>query len=162
MVERGQLIADSLSRQRDREHQFRENAGRQATAYVTYTTTGVGDTVLDSALALDTKFVEEPSVSTGVQMTRPPNNDYFQLPRATAGVYRWQRDDRGFYVGAFLYFAVDCPVHPEFFFDQSLPEPKPRLIHYLRFTGLSYKQIGGDAMAELEGEVNPNLLPRVS
>lgn len=152
---------DGLNRQRDRERQFAENSGRQATAYVTYTTEGAGDIVLDGALGFSTEFVEEPALATGVVLNKPPS-EKFLMPRTTAGVYRWERNERGFYIGAFMFITVDIPPRPGHEGDPSLPKAKARLIHHFFFTALSYKQVGGDAMAELEGEVNPNLLPRVS
>lgn len=125
----------------------RENAAGFGTFYSTFESRGTGDLVPSEPLKFDLPMFDEPAMTHGLILRQSPDRDYYALPLATAGVYRWQRNRRGFYVGAYLYFHVECRVHDSVLQEleaagqdsSSLPVARPVLLHHFVFAGSSYK-----------------------
>lgn len=66
----------------------------------------------------------------------------YQLPRVTAGVYRWVRNRRGFYTGAFTYFSISVDfVDPDYVVTEQTLIARPVVIHNFTFMGESYKSM---------------------
>lgn len=151
-------VWEEQERRRSKERQFQENRAREATTYITHETIGSGVEITEDPIPFDTPFLHEPSLATGVVLTRPPDDTYYKFPLVTAGVVRWERDPRGFYIGAFAFFnvRVDLIDDPP----SDAPKAKPRIVHHLRFTGVSYKAV--EKALELgDEELDPKLLPKV-
>lgn len=116
----------------------RENSPRLAVSQHTYDTAGVGDVVVAAPIRFQVTFVGEPYLSTGVALTQAPNATYltqFTLPMVTAGIYRWVLDERGLFVAAHVFFAIRQDAK-----DPAVV-PRPRLTHFLSFTGLGMKAL---------------------
>lgn len=115
--------------------QHRENSGRLASSYVDYLTEGVGTLIDGALLAFDTTYTAEPVVTTGVVVLSPlPDPEATQqpvYPVVTAGVYAWERDNRGYYIGAYMYFVVG--------YIGTAGDASVRLRHHIVFTAPAYK-----------------------
>jgi hypothetical protein len=144
-----------LQRAEQRKEGHRENAARTIDLRITYQTEGTGD-LISAAVPFDVPFFSEPAVGTGVELVRMPNRDFYRLPLITSGVFRWQRNERGFYTGCFLFFSVECLV-----IDDTFPEmaPKPLLIHHATFTGPSYKPMSAEVRTAVLDERIDTLRP---
>lgn len=93
--------------------QQKENSSRTAYQRMSYITTGVGQITSSSPQMFDTTFTEPPVITSGSVMLTPPGPGW-RYPQTSAGVYRWITNDQGFFVGAHLYFVVDCnPENPD-------------------------------------------------
>lgn len=157
-------VIEALAFHESRRTAIRENSARAATQYATFTSDGAGTHLHPEPVRFATPFVGEPAIATGFALTRPPDADIWELPRVTAGVYRWIiEDDHGFHTGAYVYFAVDCPYTEA---GQELVDagelgfrPEPVLVHHFAFTGLSYKDLPGTET--LDDRITPHALPGV-
>lgn len=136
-----------------------ENSGRTAFSAVTFDTSGVGSLILNQLVVFDTTFIRKPSVSTGIELVKEPDRTLHELPHATSGIYRWEKDERGYYVGAYVWVRVTCdPVldqngqvaDPE---AVALNPPVPKLRHHLVVEGLAYKKLPEDLTADLAAEL---------
>lgn len=115
-----------------RREQQQENSSRLAHQYMTYVTTGVGQVSVGQQM-FDTVFYTPPIVTAGSVLLTPPGPGW-RYPLSTAGVYRWAINNQGFYVGAYLYFTVDCvPENPDDDVKQQLnPEQLDTILSYYR------------------------------
>lgn len=85
-----------------------ENQAREAQVILRLRTVGSGVLVLPDEVSFGIEFTAEPIVTHGCVLdTRVAAAS---LPLVTAGVYRWSRNDRGFYTGAHLFARVDTDV----------------------------------------------------
>jgi hypothetical protein len=116
---------------RSRRDATQENGARTATCVISITTTGNGHMVLPAPMPFDCSFLALPVVGTGQTWEIPPPSKggtapiimaatgddsdttpgtavagYTIVPTAHAGVYGYQRDGKGLYVGAYFYFTV--------------------------------------------------------
>lgn len=143
--------------QRAREAQ-RNNEARVASVDITYRTQGTGDLLAPAATTFGgLEFIDEPAVSTGLHVEVRPDLTKFFLPRVTVGVYRWQKNSRGFFTGAFLFFAVDIRAR------EGVTEAPSRttLVHHVVFTGASYKGLGAGVRAGASDDAIPPLVPPI-
>lgn len=118
------------------EQQTRENSARQAFAWGTFESTGWGEYAYEDVLDFGLVFLSQPIVSYSFSVDGE-GLDY--LPLCAGGVYKWQRDERGFYLGAHVYVHVTLP-------DITLidPETPPLVTHHFLFTTIAIKDIGAD------------------
>lgn len=130
-------LVDELVRRESRLSQHRENASRQAQSFATLNTNGKGDIQLATVVPFDCTFIETPTVAHGFRIDGDTFYDGQALPRVTGGVWKWQRDRRGFYVGAYVFFTVDLPpqspVVP--------PKTYPAVTHNFTFAGIAMKDL---------------------
>lgn len=115
---------------------IRENTARLAIAQNSFTTHGWGEFKIPEAAYFTCTFVERPFVSVGSSI----DGDLLiptRFPRVTAGVYRWLRDVKGFYTGAWVYFVVD--TQSSFIATTVTDDPGYDLIHDFQFTGIAAK-----------------------
>lgn len=124
------LVA-GMEQTRARRETTRENQTRLAKAYSRWTTTGLGDTVVEEVLEFGCTFIEEPAFHHGWSISEDEGPDLVltDLPGVEAAVYRWQRDARGYYIGAWAFFTVTAN------------ETEYVLHHYLTFEGLAIKDL---------------------
>lgn len=118
----------------------KENSARLATAHTMYSSTGWGEFIFPDQFVFGTRFVSMPFMAYGFSMddTGPDIVDT-RFPRANGFVYRWQLDNKGFYVGAYLAVTV---------FDQSPlisttvgTHPNYVLDHHYSFFGIAMKMV---------------------
>lgn len=106
-------VVDALEAHRGRVEQTRENTARLAQAFATYNTTGDGEFLLEEPYRFGCTFTERPIVSygyaidTSTQTSMEEEVILGRMPRAIGGVRKWIKDDRDFYIGAYVFFTVD-------------------------------------------------------
>lgn len=131
----------------------RENEAREAHSLHTLATTGVGSTIEPEPLMFPNPFVFKPALSYGAEVVRLPDQDLWGLPRLSGAVMRWEVNDRGFFLGAFVYVTVDLDplegVTPEV-------QPSVRAEHHFRFSSLAYKDLGQKILDQVqESSIEP-------
>lgn len=126
----------------------RENEAREAHSLHTLESTGVGETIEPEALMFPNPFVFKPALSYGAEITVLPDQELWGLPRPSGAVMRWEINDRGFFLGAFVYVTVDLEpaegVTPEV-------QPNVRVEHHFRFSSLAYKDLGDKVLDQVQG-----------
>lgn len=137
-----------IDRVRQQRGQVAENSTRVASAYITHTTHGSGEIAVARVRPFGCTFIQEPRVYYGWVLigaaTLPADQDdedYLvdtRFPRVSGGVYRWQIDARGYYIGAWLCFAVDttAPIGLS-----AAADPGYELRHHFKFEGLAVKDL---------------------
>lgn len=152
-------LAASESRTAARDAQ-RENGARSAMSYHQVQTEGIGQVIPAAALEFDVVFLTEPVFSSGSSVITQPSPARYSVPVATVQLTRWLRNERGFYLGAFVAFDIKAP--------EPLPDGTPaadpvqgakedaqevRILHHLSFNAFAYKPLGDEALADLESIV---------
>ena len=124
----------ALEQQRQYYDQVSENSARLARAAVSYLSSGSGEVALTTPVQFGVTFLEAPSVATGVVFeTGAPV--YGKFPNCCAGVWKWERSQAGYYVGAYLFFVVDSGGQAY------------NLRHQLVFEGEAIKLLSAEALA---------------
>lgn len=98
-------LVSALEAHRGKIEQTRENEARTAQSSAIYTTDGSGDFVPDEPHYFGCTFVEKPIVSYAFEVHDGANLK--DVPRCSGGVREWIQDSRGFYIGAWVAYAVD-------------------------------------------------------
>lgn len=105
---------DDVEYRRAADARNRENRARLAQVGARFTQTGEGSIEFEDAVDFGLTFVEEPYVITGhiidIEGLRLNDDDTPDLPQVSSYVVEWDRDDRGFYVGAWCAGVVTYPV----------------------------------------------------
>lgn len=103
-----------LERRRGEVERHRENSARHAQAFARFESVGVGAAEFEDRIDFGLTFIEEPFVTYGSSIdlddvaerlglepgTQPP------MPLVSGMVTEWDRDDRDFYVGAWVAVQV--------------------------------------------------------
>lgn len=89
--------------------QHRENSSRLAISNGFITATGSGEHQESAVIRFGCVFVERPAVAYGWSIDGDLLEEN-QFPRVSAGVYGWDRDQKGRYLGAFVMVTVDIPT----------------------------------------------------
>ena len=166
-------IFGELQRAWQEKERHKENSAREVNFHSTYETTGSGELIPTSVVPFQVPFFQEPHVTHGCAIQRLPDRNFYRLPTVTGGVLRWERNARGFYVGAFVFFRIHCDLQPsvqeevdDIFepsqqraFIQSIPMAMPRIIHHFHFVGPGYKQMGRRVYEGVQDEGVRPLLP---
>lgn len=153
-------LTQQLAQQRREAH--RENAARLASIVVSFETTGSGDLIPPQPVVFKVPFFEEPTVAYGSVLRRRPDAQFYRLPVSSGGVLRWQKNERGFVLGAFLYFGIQVGYAPGFIPSEDTPLARPVMLHHLTFTGPAYKRMSPEvADAAVDPQIPP-LRPPVS
>ena len=101
---------DDLERRVAEKEAIRENSARLASAYAQYKSTGQGSIEFGKRVDFGLTFVERPFVAYGAvcdldelgELLNLPSSESPSIPLCTGMVTEWDRDDRGFYVGAWV------------------------------------------------------------
>lgn len=127
-------VATNLERHRGMLEQQRENRTRPASCFMKYSTAGQGELLTPRVCRFDVTFVEEPRVFSGWEMDGDTLvKGYY--PMVSAGVWKWQRDARGYYLGAWLVFNITG--HDTYTID-----------HHFHFTGIAIKDLPAHLLEE--------------
>lgn len=127
-----------LAQQRKESH--RDNAARVMSLYVEYETTGDGRYMPKQPVLFSVPFLEQPSQTHGFVLDREPQKEIYDLPTVTSGVRRWERNQRGYYIGAYLYFNICCDFLDTYEpLSAKIPPASPIILHHFVFNGLAYK-----------------------
>lgn len=154
-----ETIYGQLQRAQQEKERHQQNGARFASQYVTYETTGFGDLIPAEVVPFPIPFLSEPAVLHGAALIRPPSRTFFYLPQVTGMVYRWERNRRGFYTGAFLCFRVDCELRPGVDPFEVPAAANPIIYHHFTFTGPSYKKMSREVNSAVMGEDVPPIRP---
>lgn len=128
-------VIDGLEQRRHRVEQTRENSTRLAQAYASFDTQGVGEFKHPTVVTFGCYFVRRPVVSYGMST----DGDALiaeRYPMAQGGVYGWQRNADGMYVGAWIMVVVQAGLWPT-----AVPLPPIDLTHDFTFTGVAMKAL---------------------
>jgi hypothetical protein len=146
-------IVGAFEQHRGKVEQTRENTARLAQSFGSFETRGDGEFILSEAHLFGCTFTERPVVSYGYSLTEESEPPLFgRLPQCVGGVSLWITNPKGFYVGAYTFFVVNCqtvltttpppegedppPVPPA---DQ--PTPIYIIEHDMTFTGIALKDL---------------------
>lgn len=120
-------VVSAMEQRRGYVEQLRQNTSRLAQSYNFVETVGVGSLVLPEMVTFNCTFVEQPVVGYGcVLESKFVAGD--TLPGSTGGVFQWQTDVRGFYVGCYVYVVITGAGEPQ-------------LQHDFTFTGIAMKDL---------------------
>lgn len=120
-------IVTAMEHARGRQEQTRENSARQAWSYAELTTHGVGEVQHATVVPFDCTFIQRPRVTSGWSIDGDTLVDGF-FPTVSAGVWKWQTDSRGFYLGAYVCFVIGG-------------DPGYDLLHDFTFSGIALKDL---------------------
>lgn len=98
-------VAARMEQRRSFLVQNAENASRNAQVFANFSSTGVGEHLFPNVVAFGLGFYSKPSVSYGMACSGPPTAG--QFPKSYGGVYEWNINAKGFYIGAFCFVVVD-------------------------------------------------------
>lgn len=114
-----------------------ENSGRVAKHYATWTTKGIGEIKVTECFRFKILFLEEPIFTSGMALADDADLVDGHYPRATVGVYEWERTAAGHYTGAYLFFVVDT-LGPG---QTAGQEPQYEIVHHLAWEGKAIKNV---------------------
>lgn len=135
---------DDLERRRSKVVQQAENSGRHAVVMGTFNTTGWGEVAFEDRVNFGLRFIEVPTITYSMYIDGDTLVDT-RFPRCQGGVYKWQKDKRGLYIGAFCFVTVETKSP---FVTTTEPEPGYSIVHHFTFQGQAIKVIADD-QAEL-------------
>lgn len=107
-IKAGRIAENSTKDDSTRKDILRINGGRGATAEVGFQVTGTGQIRIKKVVTFPVIFRTEPQYTLGYSVVKNPDPDNWHDPIGSAGVYAWQRNKRGRYLGAFIYVRVDA------------------------------------------------------
>lgn len=114
-----------------------ENSARLAWSNHIVETRGAASRRLPEPILFEVGFTEPPHLATGVAIVDDPDPELGWVPEASSGVWLWERNVKGQYIGAYIYVLVRSAT--------------PALIqHHLSFSGVAYKDLGQEANTEAQ------------
>lgn len=135
----------NLESQRADTRRNNENSTRDANAYARFTTTGWGEIAFEECFEFGLTFIEEPYVACSMSLQDGDKLIEGRFPRASGGVYRWKKNHRGYYVGAWLFVTVETSS-PNIYTSEL--DPGYELDHSFIFAGMAMKDLP-DYLAEI-------------
>jgi len=83
-------------------------------------------------------FLREPSLSVGKHIEKLDDPRIWRLPTSDAGIWRWEKNRDGYYIGAYPYFTIDVvAIEPA-----KVPEGyinAPKIIHHPEVRGSGHE-----------------------
>jgi hypothetical protein len=96
-------------------------------------TTGRGDIRIASPVKFSLTFTEQPFFTSGCVLHAGSLVDHL-YPTATVGVWKWQRDSRGMYTGAYIWVTVGAGLNAQFAGDAYLRDLQQQ-VEYGKISG---------------------------
>lgn len=131
---------DAQQKQRADRSRDLENSARHGFATAEYDSTGWGEIVFEDCFEFGMTFTSRPHMFYGFEV-KEEGNDLVatRYPRGSGFVYKWRRNGKGFYTGAW----VGCTVYTQ---DATLAtvvvtEPNYSLTHFFMFTAMGMKDL---------------------
>lgn len=127
-----------------------ENSPRLAQAWADYTTTGWGEVAFPDCFDFNLTFAERPFVSYSYKVIRHQlsPDTYPELvddvlvdtrfPRCHGGVYDWQMNSRGFYIGAWMFVTIQTQ---DPWITTTYPDPNYVIQHHFTFAAMGIKDL---------------------
>lgn len=136
---------DGLESRRADIERHEENAARVAEAYARFQSTGLGSIEFEERVDFGLTFTEEPYLSCGHQIDLDDLDDLLEneagtttppMPLCTGYVTSWDRDDRGFYVGAWVGVVAWYPYEANI-----RPDVEIEMSHHYTFKAIAMKDV---------------------
>lgn len=140
-----QMFFDDLEHRRGRIEQVNENSGRMAEAFARFRSVGQGSIEFPDRVDFGLTFIEEPYMSFGSFVDTDALDELLgdtsgnlppQLPLCSGYVTDWDRDDRGFYVGAWVGVRVWFPYEAGVW-----PDAEVEMFHHYTFKAVAIKDV---------------------
>lgn len=134
-----------LERRNAEREQHAENTARVAEALARFKSTGLGSIEFEERVDFGLTFTEEPYMSYGTQIDLDDLDDLLgneagattpTLPQCTGFITTWDRDDRGFYVGAWVAVTVWFPYEADMW-----PDTEIEISHHFTFKAIAMKDV---------------------
>jgi len=144
-----EMIYDGLEGRRAEIERHAENAARNAEAFARFKSTGQGSIEFPERVDFELTFIEEPYMSYGGYIDLDDLDDKLAneagttmppLPICCGFVTDWDRDDRGFYVGAWVAVRVWFPPEANVRVDLEV-----EMSHHFSFKAVAMKDVPIDA-----------------
>jgi len=138
-----------LEAQRAENERHRENSGRVAEAFARMRSTGLGSIEFPERVDFGLTFIEEPYMSYGTYLDLDDLDDKLEneagtttppMPICSGFVTDWDRDDRGFYVGAWVGVRIWFPYEANVW-----PELEVEMFHHFSFKAVAIKDVPLDS-----------------
>jgi len=139
------LFFDDLERRRAETDRHAENSGRVAEAFARFTSTAQGSIEFGDRVDFGLTFIEEPYMSYGGKIDLDDLDDILgndpssltpPMPISSGYVTDWDRDDRGFYVGAWVGVRIWYPYEANV-----APEVQFSMDHHYSFKAVAFKDV---------------------
>ena len=124
----------------------RQNSARLALYRHTHASSGVGPVLLADPIIFDATFLERPHFTQGSAVKVPPDLTVWNMPMGAAGVWQWERNLKGHYIGAYIHLEVRMETRT----GEVLDYPHVEVLHDLLFSGVAYKDLGSAATTEAQ------------
>lgn len=122
----------------------RENTARIASAYAFFDSHGWGEFAFPVMFDFGLTFIEQPCVGYAYALDGDQLVD-LRFPRSHGGVYRWRKDVRGYYTGAWCFVVVETRS-PHNIANVPALDPGYDLDHSFTFTGIALKDLPSDLL----------------
>lgn len=144
-------VLEEQERRRAEIERHRENSGRLAQAFAKFDTEGQGYVEFADRIDFGLTFVEQPYVTYGSALDLDDLADLLDLepgatpplPLASGFVTEWDRDERDFYIGAWIAVRVYFPMEDGVTADVEVP-----VTHYFTFTATAIKDVPLDDLRD--------------
>jgi hypothetical protein len=129
-----------------------ENTARVAEAFARFQSTGIGSIEFEERINFGLTFTEEPYMSYGTQIDLDDLDDLLgneagttapMLPVCTGYVTDWDRDDRGFYTGAWVGVNIWFPYESNVW-----PDIEIEMFHHYTFKAVAMKDVPIDGIED--------------
>lgn len=139
------LFFNDLEDRRAEVERHQENSARIAEAFGRFRSTGQGSIEYPERIDFGLTFIEEPYMSYGSYIDLDDLDDKLEneagttvppLPVCSGFVTEWDRDDRGFYVGAWVAARVWFPYEANV-----RPDLEVEIFHHFSFKAVAMKDV---------------------
>lgn len=139
------MFFDDLEARRAEIERHQENSGRLAEAFARFESVGLGSMEFGERVDFGLTFIEEPFMSYGAAIDLDALDEMLgneassitpAIPIATGVVTDWDRDDRGFYVGAWVGVRIWYPYE-----DSIWEQSEVEMQHHYTFKGVAIKDV---------------------
>lgn len=135
-------LLDDLDRRREQTSRHRENSGRLAQAYASWTSTGGGLLEYEERIDFGVIFTERPFISHACVVDTAALKELIgrvAMPHVTAYVTEWDTDEKDLYTGCWVAVRVDFALADMLdYYTQVVVD------HDFTFTGVAIKDLGTD------------------
>ena len=115
-----------------------ENSARLAMSCHIVESKGTSSRRIDAPVMFQVAFLPPPFIVTGTSIKTDLDPSVSWVPRADVGLWRWHRNEKGHYTGAYVYVQVSGGTWGSEF------------QHNLIFYGIAYKDLGQAAATEAQ------------
>lgn len=138
-------IFNDLEQRRGDVERDQENSGRVAEAFARFRSTGQGSIEFPERVDFGLTFIEEPYMSYGFMIDLDTLDDLLEneqgtktppIPMCSGAVTSWDRDDRGFFVGAWVGVHVWFPYEANVW-----PDLDVEMFHHYSFKAVAIKDV---------------------